>query len=117
MSSESHDVVDRTQWHDLLRSFSDVKTLRVGLGLVEEFSRSLQLDDGKSPVELLPELKVLLHPDLLNTPPFTEFVDARRIAGHPVTLRPFGDPVPDLVPDLFPVPVPVPDRSPRHSHS
>jgi len=90
VSSESHDVVDRTQWHDLLRSFSDVKTLRVGLGLVQQLARSLPLKNGESPMELLPELKLLLYPDLLDTSVFAEFVDAYRIAGRRVTLRPFA---------------------------
>ena len=49
--------VERTQWHELLRPFSNVKDLRVNHGLVEEFSRYLRLEDGELPAELLPELQ------------------------------------------------------------
>jgi len=89
-SSELRDVVGGTQWRDLLRSFTNVKTLRVGLGLVQQLARSLPLKNGESPMELLPELKLLLYPDLLDTSVFAEFVDAYRIAGRRVTLRPFA---------------------------
>ena len=50
-SSEEHNDVDRIEWHNLLRSFSNVKTLRVDNGLVKELSRSLQPDDGELPLE------------------------------------------------------------------
>ena len=49
--------VERTQWHELLRPFSNVKDLRVNHGLVEGFSRYLRLEDGELPPELLPELQ------------------------------------------------------------
>ena len=52
-SSEEHNEVDRTEWRNLFRSFRNVKTLRVDHGL----SRSLQLDGGDLPLELLPELQ------------------------------------------------------------
>jgi hypothetical protein len=60
-SSEEHNEVDRTEWRKLLRSFSNVKTLRVDDGLVKELSRSLRLDDGELPLELLPELQELTY--------------------------------------------------------
>jgi hypothetical protein len=50
LSSEEHNVVDRAQWRQLLRSFRNVKTLRISYGLVREFSRCLQLDDGEPPL-------------------------------------------------------------------
>ncbi|KAH9955490.1 hypothetical protein BC827DRAFT_873161 [Russula dissimulans] len=85
--SEWHNEVDRTQWRDFLRSFSNVKTLHVGVGLISQLSRSLQLEDGESPLELLPELKVLLYShSRLFDGLFTAFIDARRIAGRPVTV-------------------------------
>ena len=56
-SSEEHNDVDRIEWRNLLRSFSNVKTLRVENGLVEEISRCLRLEDGELPLELLPELQ------------------------------------------------------------
>jgi len=58
LSSEWFFQADRTQWRDL-RSFSNVKTLQVANKLISQLSHSLQLEDGESPVELLPELKEL----------------------------------------------------------
>jgi hypothetical protein len=55
-SSEEHNAVDRSEWHKLLRSFRNVKTLRVDDGLSEQLSRCLQSDNGGLPCDLLPEL-------------------------------------------------------------
>jgi hypothetical protein len=48
--SEEHNDVDRIEWRNLLRSFSNVKTLRVEDVLVEELSRCLRLEDGELPL-------------------------------------------------------------------
>ena len=86
-SSEEHKDVDRVEWRNLLRSFSNVKTLRVEDGLVEELSRCLGLEDGELPLELLPELQELRYFGSRDTgDAFTSFVDARRNAGRPVML-------------------------------
>jgi hypothetical protein len=86
-SSEGHDEVDRTEWRKLLRSFSNVKTLRVLRGLVGELSCCLRLDDGEHPLELLPELQELTYSGSGNAKNvFTSFIDARQNAGRPVTL-------------------------------
>jgi hypothetical protein len=72
-----------------LRSFSNVKTLRVDDGLVEELSGCLRLDDGEPPLELLPELRKLTYAGSGETrDAFTSFIDTRQKAGHPVTLIP-----------------------------
>ncbi len=87
--SEMNREADRTQWQELLRSFSNVKTLRVDIGLVGQLSRALQVDDGlgEAPMELLPELKELEYSDRRATKKaFKAFIDARRNAGHPVFL-------------------------------
>jgi hypothetical protein len=87
LSSEEHNEVDRARWHKLLRLFSNVKTLRIALGLVEELSRCLELDDGELPSELLPKLQELTYSESGNTgDAFASFIDARRNAGHPVVL-------------------------------
>jgi hypothetical protein len=87
LSSEEHNEVDRSEWHKLFRSFSNVKTLRVDDGLAEELSRCLQLEDGELPLELLSELEELISPGSGNNgDAFTSFIDARQNAGHPVTL-------------------------------
>jgi hypothetical protein len=80
--------LDRTEWHKILRLFSNVKNLRVNQGLVEEFSRYLRLDDGVLPPEILPELQGLTY--FGNSNPgdaFTSFIDARQNAGRPVSFK------------------------------
>ena len=85
-SSEEHNKVERTEWRKLLRSFSNVRTLRIGDGLVGELSRCLRLDDGEYPLEILPELQELTYSGGSNAEnPFTSFIDARQNAGRPVT--------------------------------
>jgi hypothetical protein len=85
-----HSEVDRRQWRELLRSSSSVKRLFVDDGLVGEVSRAVQVDDGESPMELLPELKELGYITSRRAgageDAFTAFADARRNAGQPVTL-------------------------------
>ena len=86
-SSEEHNEVDRAEWRRLLRPFSNVKTIWIDNGFVEDLSHCLQLEGGELPLELLPELQELTYSGSGNTvDAFTSFVDARRSAGHPVTL-------------------------------
>jgi len=76
-----------TDWRILLRSFNNVKILFVGNGVIGKLARSLQLDDGESPNDLLPELKELTYsPTNDNADAFTGFIDARQDAGRRVTL-------------------------------
>ena len=86
-SSEEHNEVDRTEWRELLRPCSNVKTLRIEKGLVKDLSRCLELEDGELPLELLPELRKLTYFGNSDTgDSFTSFIDTRRNAGRPVTL-------------------------------
>jgi hypothetical protein len=86
-SSEEHNEADPTDWRKLLRSFRNVKTLRIAEGLVKELSRCLELDDGELPLELLPELQELTYVGSGNTgDKFTSFIDARQDAGRSITL-------------------------------
>jgi hypothetical protein len=86
-SSEEHNDVDRIEWRNLLRPFSNVKTLRIKDGLVEELSRCLRLEDGELILELFPELQKLTYSESRGTGDgFTSFIDARQNAGRPVTL-------------------------------
>ncbi|KAI0270364.1 hypothetical protein BGY98DRAFT_1100696 [Russula aff. rugulosa BPL654] len=82
-SSEGHDEVERTEWRKLLRSFSNVKTLRVDSGLVIAISRCLRLDDGEHPLNVLPELEELIYYSWSGNADdaFSSFVDARQMAG------------------------------------
>ena len=86
-SSEEHNEVDRAEWLKLLRSFGNVKTLRIKDGLVRELSDCLRLEDGEHPLELLPELQELSYSESGHANDvFTPFIDARQSAGRPVTL-------------------------------
>ena len=84
------EVDPTTEWHEFLRSFIHVKTLSVDGLFVEELSRCLELGDEEHPLGLLPELRELTYPGSGDA--FTSFVDARRRAGHPVTLVPLPEP-------------------------
>ena len=79
---------DRTRWHKLLRAFPNVKSLRIEDRHTGELSRSLHLDHGEPPVDLLPQLKNLLASDKGVVDIFYPFADARQKAGCPVSLLP-----------------------------
>jgi hypothetical protein len=59
ISLETDNEADHTQWRKLLGSFSNVKTLRVHDDFRGQISRSLQVEDGETPMEILSKLKVL----------------------------------------------------------
>ena len=87
LSSEEHNEVDRTEWHNLLRSFINVKNLRIDGGLVEELSRSLNSDDGALLLGLLPELQEITYFGIGGSRgAFRSFIDTRKNAGLPVYL-------------------------------
>jgi hypothetical protein len=78
---ERHEV-DRAEWRELIRSFRNVKTLRVDEGIVKELSRGLRKDDGNLPLELLPMLQELRCSGSGDTgDTFTPFIDTRQNAG------------------------------------
>jgi hypothetical protein len=85
----SNNEADRARWRDFFGSFGNVKTLDISLDdvLLGQLSHALQPREGESPMELLPELQELSY-DARDTLPnaFTLFADARRKAGHPVTI-------------------------------
>jgi hypothetical protein len=86
-SSDEHNNVNRMEWCNLLRSFGNVKTLRVEDGLVADLSHCLRLEDGELPLEILPELQELIYLGSHDTGDvFTSFIDSRQNAGCPVTL-------------------------------
>ena len=88
-SSQSHNNVDRRQWRDLLRPFTNAKTIHVQDGLVSKIFGSLPSDDGESPLELLPNLEEVgyLGGTDAARDAFTTFLNERQVAGHPVSLR------------------------------
>ena len=86
-SSGEHNEADPIEWRKLLRSFRNVKTLRIAEGLVKDLSRCLELDDGGLPLELLPELQELTYSGSGNTgDAFTSFIDARQDTGRSISL-------------------------------
>jgi len=88
LSSEWHNQADRTQWRELLGSFSNVKILRVHNGFVGELSRCLQSDGEPSPsLDVLPELKEFVCPTrCVDDKTFSPFIHEREVAGQPVSL-------------------------------
>ncbi|KAI0253251.1 hypothetical protein BJV78DRAFT_223346 [Lactifluus subvellereus] len=85
-SSEWDNEVDRTLWRQLLRPFSNLKTLHVQYSLVGKLACSLQTDDGEPPLELLPNLKEVGYSGDYARDVFTPFINEREVAGHPVNL-------------------------------
>jgi len=86
-SLDWHSEADRTQWHGLLKSFSNVKTLLVGDSLIGGLSRSLRLNYGERPLELLPTLKELVCYSKGNPAyTFLPFINERKAAGVSVSL-------------------------------
>ena len=88
-SELSNNEADRARWRDFFRSFGNVKTLKISQDnvLLGQLSRALQPDEGESTMELLPELqKLSFYAGDTFPNAFTLFADARRKAGHPVTI-------------------------------
>ncbi|KAH9959301.1 hypothetical protein BC827DRAFT_1156318 [Russula dissimulans] len=78
---------DHARWRELLQSFSNVKVLRAPKRLIRLLSRSLQSDGGDTPMELLPMLKELSFTGTEDAGDvFAPFIDAREIAGRPVSV-------------------------------
>jgi hypothetical protein len=89
-SSELHNDVDRRQWRELLRPFTNAKIICVQDELVGKLSRSLSSANGEPPMELLPNLEKVgySYSGRRNArDAFAAFLDERQVAGHPVSLR------------------------------
>jgi len=83
---EPNDDTCRALWRKFLMSFNNVKTLRIHEDLVGDLSRSLR-PDREPPLEILPELQVLICPAGSDDgDAFTAFIHARKVAGHLVRL-------------------------------
>jgi hypothetical protein len=87
-SSESHNNVDRSRWRELLRPFTNAKTIHVHDDLVSKIFCS---DDGEPPLEFLPNLEVVGYSGGSDArDAFITFLNERQVAGRPVTLRIVG---------------------------
>ena len=87
ISPTTNNRADAAEWRDLLRLFSNVKILHIDDDFREQISGALVLDNGESPTDLFPELKVLKY-TIIRVPNYTfhAFIDARKCTGRPVTL-------------------------------
>jgi len=91
ISSEWRNEADPTLWRDLLRSFNNMKKLRVDDGLVRDLSRTQQPEDGESPTVLLPELTALEYPAIGDAnDAFTTFSAACQNVGRLFSLIPIS---------------------------
>jgi hypothetical protein len=87
-SSAWDDNIDRSQWRELLRPFTNTRTIHVDDSLISRIFRSLPSDDGEPPLELLPNLEAVGYSgggDAQDA--FTRFLNERQVSGHPVSLR------------------------------
>jgi F-box-like len=86
--SEWRNDVDRSQWCELLRPFTNVKTIHVQDDLANKIFHSLPSDDGEPPLEVLPNLEEVGYSGRSDTrDAFTRFLNERQVSGHPVSLR------------------------------
>jgi hypothetical protein len=83
---EKLDEVNRTEWCELLKSFSNVKAPRLndGLVIVLDLSRCLRSDDGGLPPDVLLELQKLTYSGIGDT--FASCINPRENAGNPINL-------------------------------
>jgi len=95
--------VEPTFWHTFLRSFGGVKTLRADEAFATMLSDALNRDNEAAITELLPVLSelVVVSSEELRQQPFSSFIRARRLAGHPIDLRVIVDRPSSLPPHRF----------------
>ncbi len=95
--------VEPTFWHTFLRSFGGVKTLRADEAFAPMLSDVLHPNNEAAITELLPVLSELVVVSLeeLHQQPFSSFIRARRLAGHPIDLRVILDHPSSLPPPRF----------------
>jgi hypothetical protein len=77
--------VDRSQWRELVRPFTNAKTIHIKGGLISKILPSLPSDDGEP---LLPNIEVVGYSGGSNAQDaFNTFFNERQASGHPVSLR------------------------------
>jgi hypothetical protein len=83
---------NRIEWHQLLGSFSNVKTLCIDNEFVKIVPRCLESDGGGLSSGLFPELQELTcSQNKKSDDAFTSFVNSRQNAGRPITLTVIED--------------------------
>ena len=93
---DPQDEVDRPQWLDTLHSFTGLKDLHLGKGLVLCFALALQELAGQRVTEVLPALQNLFIQGLEPSGPireaFEKFAAARQQSGLPVVINSWDGP-------------------------
>ncbi|KAH9971565.1 hypothetical protein BGW80DRAFT_445352 [Lactifluus volemus] len=83
--SEWLDNVDQRQWRELLRPFTNVKTIHMKDGLISKIFPSLACDDGDP---LLPNAEEVGYSGGIDArDALTTFFNERQVSGHPVSLQ------------------------------
>jgi hypothetical protein len=83
--SEWLNNVNRNQWRELVRPFTNVKTIHMKPGLISKILPSLPSDDGEP---LLPNIEVVGYSGGSKfRDAITTFINERKASGHPVSLR------------------------------
>ena len=77
--------IHHSHWYAFILSFGDVETVRIDMALAVELSRVLH-PFNRVLLPMLSELVVVSLQDLASNP-FASFIDARRLAGHPIDFR------------------------------
>ncbi|KAI0288633.1 hypothetical protein BC826DRAFT_971465 [Russula brevipes] len=84
---------ENTQWLELLRQFTTVKSLSLSKLLVPCVVPALQELSGERIMDALPALRSIFLPESLLLPvkvALTQFLTARQLSGHPVAVNPLG---------------------------
>jgi hypothetical protein len=83
--SEWFNNVNRNQWRELVRPFTNVKVIHIKDALTSKILRSLPSDDGEP---LLPNIEEIGYSGGRNArKAITKFINERQVSGHPVSLR------------------------------
>ena len=86
---QDSDVIENNQWLALLRPFTGVKSLYISRVAVPRIALVLQELVGERVTEVLPALETLSLYETTSGPVqegIAEFVSARQVAGHPITI-------------------------------
>jgi hypothetical protein len=86
--------VENTQWLELLRRFTTVKSLSLSKEFTPRVVPALQELSGERIMDVLPALQRIFLPESLLSGPvkeaLTQFLTARQLSGHPVAVNPPG---------------------------
>ena len=87
--SQDSDLIENSQWVELLRPFTGLKSLYMSEEAAPRIARALQVLIGERLTEVLPALETLFLYETTSGPVqegIAEFVSARQLSGHPITI-------------------------------